>query len=82
MKQIPKEGSAFRQMDATWRNIMTAVKQKPLIVDVCPQSAMRSATDCAVNFTFAASAVTAYIMACDHQCDHHTHSLVANVAPM
>ena len=39
MKQIPKEGSAFRQMDATWRNIMAAVKQKPLIVDVrltCP----------------------------------------------
>lgn len=35
MKQIPKEGSAFRQMDATWRNIMNAVKQKPLIVDVC-----------------------------------------------
>ena len=34
MKQIPKEGSAFRQMDATWRNIMTAVKQKPLIIEV------------------------------------------------
>lgn len=39
MKQIPKEGSAFRQMDATWRNIMAAVKLRPLIIQVpaaCP----------------------------------------------
>lgn len=56
MKQIPKEGSAFRQMDATWRNIMTAVKQKPLIVDVYPQSAARSATDCVEHLILAASA--------------------------
>jgi len=34
MKQIPKEGSAFRQMDATWRNIMAAVKQRPAIIEV------------------------------------------------
>ena len=34
MKQIPKEGSAFRQMDATWRNIMAAVKLRPLIIQV------------------------------------------------
>lgn len=34
MKQIPKEGSAFRQMDATWRNIMAAVKLRPLIIEV------------------------------------------------
>jgi len=34
MKQIPKEGSAFRQMDATWRNIMAAVKLRPAIVEV------------------------------------------------
>ncbi|KAL3158235.1 hypothetical protein ABBQ38_010487 [Trebouxia sp. C0009 RCD-2024] len=33
MKQIPKEGSAFRQMDATWRNIMAAVKLNPLIIE-------------------------------------------------
>ena len=36
MKQIPKEGSAFRQMDATWRNIMATVKLNPLIVEVMP----------------------------------------------
>lgn len=36
MKQIPKEGSAFRQMDATWRNIMAAVKLNPLIIEVMP----------------------------------------------
>ena len=34
MKQIPKEGSAFRHMDATWRNIMAAVKLKPAIIEV------------------------------------------------
>lgn len=34
MKQIPKEGSAFRQMDATWRNIMAAIKLQPLIIQV------------------------------------------------
>ncbi len=34
MKQIPKEGSAFRQMDATWRNIMAAVRQRPAIIEV------------------------------------------------
>lgn len=34
MKQIPKEGSAFRQMDATWRNIMAAVHLQPLIIQV------------------------------------------------
>ncbi|DBB17910.1 TPA: hypothetical protein ACH3X3_002922 [Trebouxia sp. C0006] len=33
MKQIPKEGSAFRQMDATWRNIMAAVRQRPAIIE-------------------------------------------------
>lgn len=26
MKQIPREGSAFRSMDATWRNIMAQVR--------------------------------------------------------
>ena len=36
MKQIPKEGSAFRQMDATWRNIMAAVKLCPAIIEVRP----------------------------------------------
>ena len=36
MKQIPKEGSAFRQMDATWRNIMATVKLNPLIIEVMP----------------------------------------------
>ena len=39
MKQIPKEGSAFRQMDATWRNIMAAVKLNPAIIEVLNLSA-------------------------------------------
>ncbi|KAK9812825.1 hypothetical protein WJX72_004356 [[Myrmecia] bisecta] len=34
MKQIPREGTAFREMDATWRRIMTKVKEQPIILQV------------------------------------------------
>ena len=34
MKQIPREGLAFREMDATWRRIMLNVKETPLMTAV------------------------------------------------
>jgi len=34
MKQIPKEGGAFQAMDATWRSIMQAVHDNPLMLTV------------------------------------------------
>ena len=32
IRQIPTEGAAFRDMDATWRSIMATVKEQPLIL--------------------------------------------------
>lgn len=34
MKQIPKEGTAFNEMDAIWRRIMDRTKQDPVITTV------------------------------------------------
>ncbi|KAG2490029.1 hypothetical protein HYH03_011494 [Edaphochlamys debaryana] len=34
MKQIPKEGQAFRDMDAIWRKIMDQVRAAPLMLEV------------------------------------------------
>lgn len=34
MKQIPREGSAFREMDSTWRRIMQGVHDQPLMLEV------------------------------------------------
>eukprot|EP00878_Enallax_costatus_P013463 GHUV01014078.1.p1 GENE.GHUV01014078.1~~GHUV01014078.1.p1 ORF type:complete len:1340 (+),score=424.03 GHUV01014078.1:252-4271(+) len=34
MKQIPREGTAFRTMDATWRRIMAQVHEQPLMMAV------------------------------------------------
>ncbi|GLI65190.1 hypothetical protein VaNZ11_008652 [Volvox africanus] len=34
MKQIPREGQAFRDMDAIWRRIMDKVRAQPLMMDV------------------------------------------------
>lgn len=34
MKQIPREGSAFRAMDASWRSIMAKVIDDPLMMAV------------------------------------------------
>ncbi|GMH33280.1 hypothetical protein BSKO_01114 [Bryopsis sp. KO-2023] len=34
MKQIPREGTAFREMDATWRKIMEKTKEEPTIMEV------------------------------------------------
>eukprot|EP00775_Hariotina_reticulata_P006671 gene6671-6895_t len=34
LKQIPKEGMAFRAMDATWRKIMAQVHEQPLMMAV------------------------------------------------
>lgn len=34
MKQIPKEGAAFRDMDRTWRRIMAKTKEDPLMLNV------------------------------------------------
>lgn len=33
MKQIPKEGAAFRAMDNIWRGIMNRVKENPVVVE-------------------------------------------------
>ncbi len=34
MKQIPREGAAFRAMDASWRHIMAAVNEDALMMTV------------------------------------------------
>nr|8GLV_Kg Chain Kg, DHC_N2 domain-containing protein [Chlamydomonas reinhardtii] len=34
MKQIPREGQAFRDMDAIWRRIMNTVRAQPLMMEV------------------------------------------------
>ena len=34
MKQIPREGLAFKEMDTTWRNIMIRVQDTPLMMKV------------------------------------------------
>lgn len=34
MKQIPREGKAFREMDTIWRRIMEKVKEQPIMMEV------------------------------------------------
>lgn len=34
MKQIPKEGTAFNEMDAIWRRIMNRTKEDPVVTSV------------------------------------------------
>lgn len=34
MKQIPREGAAFREMDGIWRRIMAKTKEQPLVMEV------------------------------------------------
>jgi hypothetical protein len=41
MKQIPKEGSAFRSMDASWRRIMAQVQPSSAVHTRCAQQHIR-----------------------------------------
>jgi dynein heavy chain len=43
MQQIPKEGNAFRSMDASWRRIMAQVR---IVLNSCAQQCAQMASTC------------------------------------